>query len=600
MLAGLAKQQTREATLKLIIPLVLCAGAFLFIVGCSQEEATTAAFRPAADGKFYGGTFRVNETGELRSLDPVRINDATSAHIAEQIYDGLLYIDENLQLQPALAKRWEVSEDGLTYTYHLRTDVYFHDNPCFPNGKGRRLTAFDVEYCFHRLCDFRSGTIGVDYFRGKVLGADAYYEATKKAATENVPLTVSRIEGFKALNDSTFQIRLLKPFAPFEYYVALSFCYIYPKEAVEFYKQDFFKNPVGSGPFIFEYWKPDQELRLRRNPNYWMRDSAGNQLPFLDAIVFSFIKDNKTQLLEFRQGNLEECYRIPSEFFPDIIDENKQAKGEYKKYQLFRVPALSTQYYGMLTTSDIFKDKRVRQAFCYAVDRERIIRYVLHGQAAGPAHYGLVPPSMPDYPAERIRGYRFDPEKAQQLLAEAGYPGGKGFPEITLQLNSGGGRNVQIAEAIQSMLQENLGITVHLKQVEWARHLEEIDAGKAPFFRLGWIADYPDPENFLNLLYGKLVPPDGGISPINSTRYQNPEFDRIFEQALQTLDKQERMKLYLQAEQIAINDAPMLLIFYDEDYRFVQPYVRDYRNNSMDRRLYKFVWFDPKQYEQSQ
>jgi len=388
---GFVRQQTNTSMAKPILSIILFVGTLLLIAGCSQEEATTVAFRPAAGGKFYGGTFRVNETGELRSLDPVRINDATSAHIAEQIYDGLLYIDENLQLQPALAKRWEVSEDGLTYTYHLRTDVYFHDNPCFPDGKGRRLTA----------------TIGFDYFRGKVLGADAYYEATKKAATENAPLTVSRIEGFKALNDSTFQIRLVKPFAPFEYYVALSFCYIYPQEAVEFYKQDFFKNPVGTGPFIFEYWNPDQELRLRRNPNYWMRDSAGNQLPFLDGIVFSFIKDNKTQLLEFRQGNLEECYRIPSEFFPDIIDEHKQAKGEYKKYQLFRVPALSTQYYGMLTTSDIFKDKRIRQAFCYAVDRERIIRYVLHGQAAGPAHYGLVPPSMPDYPAEQISNQCF-------------------------------------------------------------------------------------------------------------------------------------------------------------------------------------------------
>jgi len=150
---------------KPILSIILFVGTLLLIAGCSQEEATTVAFRPAAGGKFYGGTFRVNETGELRSLDPVRINDATSAHIAEQIYDGLLYIDENLQLQPALAKRWEVSEDGLTYTYHLRTDVYFHDNPCFPDGKGRRLTAFDVEYCFHRLCDFRSGTIGFDYFR---------------------------------------------------------------------------------------------------------------------------------------------------------------------------------------------------------------------------------------------------------------------------------------------------------------------------------------------------------------------------------------------------------------------------------------------------
>lgn len=586
MSSGISKQ-TFWGTMRLFGILI-----FLALVGCTNEQHSENTFRPADGGKYYGGIYRVNETGELRSLDPVRINDATSAHIAEQIYDGLLYIDENLQLQPAIAKTWEVSPDGQTYTYHLRTDVYFHDNPCFPDGKGRRLTAYDVEFCFQRLCDFRSGTIGYDYFKGKVKGVDQYYEKTRQLQPGD---TIAPIEGFRALDDSTFQITLEQPFAPFEYYVALSLCYIYPPEAVSYYGADFFKNPVGTGPFIFEYWKPDQELRLRRNPRYWMKDEYGNRLPFLDGIVFSFIKDSKTQLLEFRQGNLEECYRIPSEFFPSIIDEQKRPIGEYQRFQLFRVPALSTQYYGMLTTKHPFTDKRVRQAFCYAVDREKIVKYVLHGQAQGPAHYGLIPPSLPDYPAEKIRGYRYDPERARQLLSEAGYPDGRGFPVITLQLNSGGGRNVQIAEAIQSMLQENLGITVKLKQVEWARHLEEIDAGKAEFFRLGWVADYPDPENFLNLLYGKLVPKDSGISPINSTRYQNPEFDRVFEEALRTLDKRKRMELYAKAEQIAIYDAPMLLIFYDEDYRFVQPYVRDYRNNAMDRRFYKFVWFDAEQ-----
>jgi peptide/nickel transport system substrate-binding protein len=551
--------------------------------------------RPAAGERFYGGTYRVNEVGEVRSLDPVRINDVTSAHVAEQIYDKLLTLDEKLHLQPELAERWEVSPDGLIYRYYLRRGVFFHDNPCFPGGKGRELTAEDVRYSLTRACDFRTGTLGFDYFRGKVKGADAYFEATRKAAQTGQAPAVAGVSGFVVRDRYTFEIHLTRPFAPFEYYVSLVTFAIVPREAVEYYGADFFRNPVGSGPFVFVSWMPDRELLLRRNPNYWQRDEFGNPLPYLDAIRFSFIKDEKTQLLEFRQGNLEECYRIPAEFFPQVIDEHKQLRGEWRRFQLFRVPALATQYYGMLTRHPLFRDRRVRQAFAYAIDRERIVRYVLRGQAGEPGHYGLIPPSLPEYPARQVRGYRFDPERARQLLAEAGYPGGRGFPKVTLQLNAGGGRNVQVAEAVQAMLWENLGIEVELRQVEFAQHLQDIDAGHVPFFRLGWVADYPDPENFLNLFYGKLVPEsEQQPSPINSTRYQNPAFDAIFEQALATTDRQRRMELYRQAEQIALDDAPMIILFYDEDYRLLQPYVAGYRNNAMDRRFYKYVWLRPR------
>jgi peptide/nickel transport system substrate-binding protein len=245
----------------------------------------------------------------------------------------------------------------------------------------------------------------------------------------------------------------------------------------------------------------------------------------------------------------------------------------------------------MVTIDPVLKDVRVRKALNYAVDRQRIIRYVLKGQASGPAHHGLVPPSMPGYASDSVRGYRFDPARARALMAEAGYPNGRGFPEITLQLNAGGGRNVSIAEAIQGMLKEHLNINVKLMQVEFAQHLESIDAGKAPFFRLGWVADYPDPESFLNLYYGKIVPDPTQPSPINSTRFQNAQFDALFEQALSTTDRALRMQLYRQAEQIAIDNAPMLLILNDEDFRFVQPYVKGHPHNAMDRTNHHRTYF---------
>lgn len=559
------------------------------LCGCPENKnAEETVSREAKGGKQYGGVFRVNEVGEMRGLDPTGINDVTSHHIAHQLYENLLDLDENLQLTPTLAERWEISPDGLAYTYHLRKGVFFHDNDCFPNGKGREMKASDVKFTYDRICDGRAKPRGAEYFKGKVIGAEEYFDATQKVIGGGEP-AIKGVSGFQVVDDYTFRINLIKPFGPFEYYVALGMTYIYPPEAVSKYGEDFFQHPVGTGPFYFVSWTPDRECTLQKWDKYWGKDEHNNTLPFLDKIVFSFMKDEKSQLLEFKQGNLDECYRIPAEFFTEIVDERKKTKGDYSKFTLYAVPALSTQFYGMLNTSKEFNDARVRKAFSMAIDRERIIKFVLKGQAAGAGYHGIVPPAMPGY-GEVTPGYKFNPQEAQKLMAEAGFPNGKNLPTITLQLNNGGGRNLQVAEAIQSQLQENLGVTIQLKQVEFAKHLDEVDAGRASFFRLGWVADYPDPENFLNLLYGKLVPKDGGISPINTVRFQNEAFDNLFEKALYTTDRDERLALYKQAEKIAMEYAPMMIIFHDEDYRLVQPNVKDYRNNSMDRRVYKWIW----------
>jgi peptide/nickel transport system substrate-binding protein len=463
----------------------------------------------------------------------------------------------------------------------------FQDSPAFPNGKGRQMKAADVKFCFDRILDARSGTLGASYFREKVKGADDFYKATLNGS--NIP--AGGVSGFRVVDDTTFVIDLVKPFAAFKYYPALGFCYIYPKEAVDKYGRDFFRNLVGTGAFVLDHWDQDQELVLKRNPNYWRTDEAGNRLPLLDKVVMSFIKDEKQQINEFKLGHLEEAYRIPTEFFRNVIGTDGKPTPEYAKYQIHAIPALSTQFYGFLTTSDVFKDKRVRQAFNYAIDRAKIIRYVLQGQAAGPAEHGVVPGSIPGYDFTKIKGYTFDLVKARALMAEAGYPDGRGFPPVSLQLNSGGGRNELVAEAVQDMISKGLGIKVSLKLLEWAQHLDLIDNGKAQFFRLGWIADYPEPESFLNLFYGKNIP-ESGPSSINSTRYRNPQYDAIFEQALATNDDAKRYALYQQAEQLAVDDAPVLFIFHDLDYRLVQPYVRDYTSNAMDRRDLTWTWLD--------
>lgn len=563
----------------------------IFISGCGKksEDSSMTALSGGIKG---GGTLVLNENDNVRSLDPVGINDNISHHVAHQIYDLLIDLDSNLNLVPELAQRWEVSDDGLVYTFHLRGGIKFQDNACFPDGKGRAFTAKDVKFCFDRVCDPRSSTRGFDFYKNIVVGADEYFQEVSKAGRENREPKLSGVSGYVAKDDSTFQITLKKPFGPFIYYMCQAFGYIYPPEAVAKYGKDFFQNPVGTGPFLFVDWTPDRDLNLKRNPNYWMKDEHGNQMPYLGNVKFKFIKDLSQQLLEFRSGNIDESYRIPNESFKDVVDANKQLTPEYAKFQLQRAASLSTQFYGFLTTSKVLGNVKLRQALCYAIDKEKIIKFVLNGQGSGPGIYGLTPPSMPGYNYKEIKGYSYDKEKAKQLLSEAGYPDGKGLGDITLQINEGGGRNTQVAEAIQSMLKE-IGVTMKINQIQFAQHLDNIDAGRADFYRLGWIADYPDPENFLNLLYGKNVPANPkDISPINSTRYQNKAFDVLFEEAITKTDRNERYKLYLQAEQLAMNDAPMMIIFYDEDYRLLQSYVKGFPLDPMHRVNCRRTWLD--------
>ncbi len=572
----------------------LNAAFLLFVIiiisGCGKKEESVMTELPG--GIKGGGIFRINELENIRSLDPVGISDVVSHHVAHQIYDGLVDLDTNLHLKPDLATRWEISEDGLTYTFHLRDGVKFQDNACFPDGKGREFKAADVKYSFERVCDPRAGTLGYDYFKNYVEGAKEYFDEISLSRKENREPKINEVTGYIAKDDSTFQIKLKSPFGPFIFYMTLAYSYIVPREAVEKYGKDYFQNPVGTGPFIFTDWKPDLELNLKRNPDYWAKDQHGNQLPYLDGVKFKFIKELSQQMLEFRNGNLDECYRLPNESFKEIVTPEKTLTPQFEKFRLQRVPSLGSQYYGFLTTGKIYNDVKVRQAFNYAIDRNKILKFVLNGQGYMGAFHGLVPPAMPDYDIDKIKGYDFNLEKAKQLMTEAGYPDGKGFPEAVLQINSGGDRNIQIAESIQNMLKE-IGVNMKLNLMQFAQHLDNIDAGRADFYRAGWVGDYPDPENFLNLFYGKNVPKDPTqISPVNSTRFQDAKYDELYEKAISKSDLKERYEFYYQAEQIAVDKAPMIFIYYDEHYRLLQPYVKGYGLDPMHRVNFRTLWLD--------
>jgi len=299
------------------------------------------------------------------------------------------------------------------------------------------------------------------------------------------------------------------------------------------------------------------------------------------------------KLSEFQKGNSDLVYRFPLEMIDEIVDYKKNLKAAFKGYQLQFKPQMALQYYGFQHQGKIFNNENVRKAFCYAIDRQKLCDFTLKGTGF-PAFYGTVPPGTGTFESKSVNGFTFNAAKAQEYMAKAGFPKGKGFPKVTLQLNSGGSRNSQVAEALKKMIEETLSIEIDLLIVPWAQHTEAVETAKIDFYRLGWVADYPDAENFLNLFHSKYVPNDiTQKTYINSFRYKNKVFDNYFDAAVATVDEQQRNALYAKADQQVIDDAVVLPIYYDVDFRLVQPYVRNCLQNAMEFRDFSEVYFVP-------
>jgi oligopeptide transport system substrate-binding protein len=568
----------------------------LFIVGifasCGGEKTNTGELRKVNGGVYYGGVFKMNELEDFRNLYPLNNTEVTSHRIDNQIYEGLVQLSQSdLTILPCLAESWEKNADASQWIFHIRKGVKFHDDACFPDGKGRELTADDFKFCFEKLCTSspENQHFG-DTFKDRVVGADEYFQST----IDKKPLA-GGVSGIKIIDDHTLQINLINPFAGFLNILITPGCWIYPHEALEKYGIDMRTKCVGTGPFQVKNIKEGEVALLERNPNYWAVDEYGNQLPYLDAVKFSFIKEKKSELMEFKRGNLDMMFRLPVEMIPDILGELGSAKEGRNPFEMQVVPAMSIFYYGFQHQSTIFNKKEVRLAFNYAIDRDKIVNYTLQGEGVA-GSYGIVPPSFKGYDNDKLKGYEFDVDKARKYLATAGYPDGRGFPKLSLQINSGGGdRNIQTAEVIQKMLKENLNIDIEISVMPFAEHLESTETGKAQFWRAGWTADYPDPETFLTLLYSKHIPENpSDRSYLNTTRYRSAKFDSLFSAAMKEVDDKKRFDLYLKADQQAIDDAAIMPIFYNENYRLIQTNVRNFPANAMEYRHLTSVYFIPK------
>lgn len=569
---------------KLFIPLLAgaCTLAVALSTSCSGDKDTNNHDSSEAKGGVYlGGVMRLNENEAFKSLNPIAVNEIVSFHIGCQLFEGLVKFNQNdLSVKPAIASRWEPNETQTEWTFHLRQDVMFHADACFPEGKARKVIANDVKYCFDKLCMVDPNNTQFDItFKDHVVGANETFEASKKGKTLGV-------SGVKVINDSTITIALTAPFASFLNIVAMPGCWIYPKEAVDKYGADLRIHPVGSGPFQVETMKEGEVVIMKKNPNYYGVDKDGNKLPYLDGVKFSFIREKKAEILEFKSGNLDLVYRLPVEVFHDIMGDLEHAKDRKTDFQILSAPAFNSSCIGFNCASPTFSKKEVRLAFNYAIDRHKIADFTIQGEGTS-ADYGIVPYveafEKGGYNFKELKGYTFDPAKAKDLMKKAGYPDGKGFPKVTFQINSGGGdRNIIVAEVIQKMLKENLNVDIEINTIPMAEHIEHMISGKSDMFRFGWIADYPDPETFLTLFYGKHVPADPSEkSFINYFRFKNARFDSLYAASYKISDMKQRYDLLAKAEQVVLDEAPFMPIFYDENYRLEQLNVRNMPENAM-------------------
>ncbi len=563
---------------------------FALLMGSCSNGPGDNTHKEGKGGRVYGGTLRFNETDKFQTLFPTLITDAISSHVATQIYEGLVKFDpRTLRVIPSIAEKWEVDPSGTTYTFHLRKDVRFHDDPCFPDGKGRVVTADDFKYSFESLCRNNGNNISfATTFKDRVVGANAFFNAGAAAKTGS-------LDGVKVIDAQTLQIKLEKPYISFLYILANCAASVLSHEAVEKYGE---RMHVGTGPFIVASIANDtSSLILVRNENYYGVDSLGNSLPFLDSIKVSYIDNKSAELDMFTQGQLDFVWGLSSEavktFVPQVISDFEQKP---PKFLLDHSSEFVTQIYEFNTTKAPFNNVKVRQAFSYAIDRNHIVDEVLAREAYGPGVNGICPPALPGYKASDIKGYEIIKESddsikiqkeaertlARKLLAEAGFPNGKGFPDVKLVLNSGGARNSLVAEEIQNQLREVLNVNIEIANVSFQQKLSDEKYARADIFRSAWVADYPSAESFLSLFYGADVP-DSTSKPSfpNTSRYRNPDFDKLYDAGRTAKTQEEANKLFAQAEQLMMNDAPVIILWYDENYRLTQYHVKNFFTNPM-------------------
>jgi peptide/nickel transport system substrate-binding protein/oligopeptide transport system substrate-binding protein len=504
----------------------------------------------------YGGVYRRGLRGEPRTLDPALVTSTYEALVVQQLFDGLVQFDAELNVLPSIARAWSASPNGLVWTFYLRQGVKFHS--------GRDVVAEDVVYSFTRLMDpnIRSA---VQSIFARVKGASAYMAGQSEG-----------IAGFKALDDHTLQIELSQPYAPLVRALGTSAFKVVPKEAVERVDLPFGRSPVGTGAFRFVSWKPGEAITLAANETYF------EKRPYLDQIVFRIFHkaDLSAIFAEFEDKRLEDAKLL--------VDRREQLLAD-PRYRHIRIPIFQTLFLWMDYREGPLRDLRVRRAINLAINRSFLVDTLRKGRFAE-AH-SIIPPGMFAYNPELPKN-EYDVAKAKQLLAEAGYPDGKGMPPLELWSGVESPAAVEEHQAIKHFL-AHIGIEVQLRTAPtWNEYVNHV-FGKRPgsIFRYAWYPSMPDPDDVLYVLFHSQ-------GEFNRGHYDNQQVDRLLEKARDELDDAKRINLYREAEKLIIGDVPTINLVHYTFERLFHPYVHGVSANSLDEHYIpmKTIWLDTAQY----
>ena len=523
--------------------------SFLFIFSAFITSCFNVKNNPSPSDNI----FRYNEKSAITSLDPAFSNTQSNIWVTNQLFNTLTELDSDLLVQPSLSKQWVISDDGLEYTFIIRDDVYFHHSPCFGSDSTRKLVASDFVYSVSRLSD------------SNILSPGAW--------------VMDYIENTYSINDTTLIINLKKPFPGLLGLLSMNYFSILPKEAISFFGSEFSKNPIGTGPFQFTYWQQNEKLVLKKNDSYFEYDGV-NRLPYLDGVSISFITQNESAFMNFILGNFDFLSGLDNSFKDEFLSPSGELLSSYEdRFFLITTPYLNTEYLGInidkaVNDSTPLMFKAFRKALNYSFDRAIMAKYLRNGLVV-PAHQGFVPSIL--LKDHNINGYFYSPDSVYKYLKQSNYKNEKIILHTTQEY-------LDICEFLQYSASK-FGINIVIEISAPAIHRNIFSSGKSSFFRASWIADYPDPENFLALFYSKNKSPFGP----NYTHFSNEKYDSLYELSFIELNQRNRYKLFSKMELILIDEAPFIPLYYDFVFRLVSKNISGMSINCMNELCLKKI-----------
>jgi oligopeptide transport system substrate-binding protein len=523
---------------------IILATATFLLIACSCGPQPSDSVSPTATPTATGGELTLLRAAPS-TLDPAVCGDSTSASYIVEIFSGLVTLDNDLNVVGDIAEDWEVSADGKTYTFHLRQGVKFHD--------GRALTAGDFKYSIERAADPATGSPVAEAYLGDIVGVK------EKLAGE-----ADEVSGVRVIDDGTLEITIDAPKAYFLAKLVHCTAYVVDSDNVES-GDDWWRHPNGIGPFSLAEWLEGDRIVLERN-DYYYRGVAK-----LDSVTF-LLRGDSMMMYENDQIHIT---GVGSASIERVLDPTNPLNE-----QLVVAPELSILYIGFNNEIPPFDDAAVRRAFCHAVDKDKLIEILLK-DTVFPAD-GILPPGMPGH-NESLQGLDYDVTYSQQLIDESAYS--DGLPPVVLSVSGDCTGVSALYSAIAWMWQENLGAQVEIQSTEFDTLLYDLRGYELQTFTIGWIADYPDPENFLDLLFHS-----GSVE--NHTRYSEADVDALLEAARVESDTEARLAIYGEIEQAIVNDAPCLPIYFDQDYYLVKPEVKGFHPSPLVSPIFKDVWID--------